>query len=518
MLLAEASEVLSEYVQHSQQQDTTIFRDKPPEILRQELDLSLFPEHGVGKSEIWHDVRTICATATNTWNSGFLYKLYAAPTPIGVVGETLLGVLNNNAHVFHASPAGTLIETAVAAKLAQLAGFPSQTAAGLTFPGGSYANLHVLMTARNERFPEIKSAGLCAVASAKPVVFTSCHAHYSIDKAAMAAGIGLDSVVHVPTDQSGCMDPVILRRMLQDAVDNGQTPFFVNATMGTTVLGACDPLDAIADICDEFKVWLHVDGSWGSPLALFSGDTMTPTFKIPQGRINSLTINPHKLLGAPLQCSFLLMRDGLNVMRRALGLGAGYLFHADNPDATDDSGSLDLGDATLGCGRRPDAVKFWLMWRYYGTQYFVDRLNHARRMALQLADMVVQRDPNAYGQWRLVSKPQSTCVCFWFVPQWLLVSGREGPDFDESLDLATRKICNRVNASGQLLMDYASVDLFKSCSSSDDSCQKTIDNLVKYTLPAFFRIPLNNPDVTKTTLVAVLNSIEKATRELYKDK
>ncbi|KAJ2790709.1 Glutamate decarboxylase 2, partial [Coemansia guatemalensis] len=148
-LLAEASHVLSEYVRHSQQPGATVLRDKPSEILRKELDLTLFPEHGVGQSAIWHDVQAICAAATNTWNSGFLYKLYAAPTPIGVVGDALLGVLNNNAHVFRASPAGALIETAVAAKLAHLAGFPSQTAAGLTFPGGSYANLHALMTARN---------------------------------------------------------------------------------------------------------------------------------------------------------------------------------------------------------------------------------------------------------------------------------------------------------------------------------------------------------------------------------
>ncbi|KAJ2794773.1 Glutamate decarboxylase 2 [Coemansia guatemalensis] len=335
----------------------------------------------------------------------------------------------------------------------------------------------------------------------------------------MAAGIGLDSVVHVPTDQSGCMDPTALRRLLQLAVDSGQTPFFVNATMGTTVLGACDPLDDIADICDEFKVWLHVDGSWGGPLALFSDDEMSTAFKIPQGRINSLTINPHKLLGAPLQCSFLLVRDGLNVMRKALGLGAGYLFHTEDQDNND---SPDLGDATLGCGRRPDAIKFWLMWRYHGTKYFVDRLRHARRMALKLADMVLRRersaDPNVNGQWRLVSKPQSTCVCFWFVPRHLLLeSGYKGSSFEESLSLATRKICNRINDSGQLLIDYASVELFRNCSSSADGCQRTADELEKYMVPSFFRIPLNSPDVTESTLSAMLDAIEKAAGYLYGD-
>ncbi|KAJ1725854.1 Glutamate decarboxylase 2 [Coemansia biformis] len=292
-----------------------------------------------------------------------------------------MGLLNNNAHVFHASPVGMLVESSVAAKLAELAGFPAQTA-GLTFPGGSYANMHALMTARNRRFPEIKHKGLYALSGVRPVVFTSRHSHYSIDKAAMAAGIGLDGVIHVPTDSTGSMRVAELRRMMQHAIDSGQTPFFVNATMGTTVLGACDPLEDIAAVCKEYSVWLHVDGSWGGPLALFAeSPDMAPTFVMPHGRVDSMSVNPHKLLGVPLQCSFLLVREGLDVMRQALGLNASYLFHSEGSDGEESQpgeGNLDVGDATLGCGRRPDALKFWLMWRYYGTRYFINRVSHAR--------------------------------------------------------------------------------------------------------------------------------------------
>ncbi|KAJ2781482.1 Glutamate decarboxylase 2 [Coemansia javaensis] len=491
-LLIGASDVLSEYVAQSQQPQARVLGGRSVQQMRADLRLDEFPDKGAGADGIWDDVRAVCGAAANTWSSRFLYKLYAAPAPAGVVGEALLGVLNNNSHVFRASPAGTLIESSVAAKLAELAGFPAQTE-GLTFPGGSYANMHALVTARNCALPDARRRGLHVPGGRAPVVLTSRHAHYSVDKAAMAAGLGLEGVAHVPTDGHGRMDARALRRMLQRAVDGGLAPVMVNATMGTTVLGACDPLDAIAAVCEDFGVWLHVDASWGGPLALFGGDPpAAPAFAVPRGRIDSMTINPHKLLGVPLQCSFLLVRRGLGTMRQALGLNAGYLFH-DDADASE----LDLGDATLGCGRRPDAIKLWLMWRYYGTAYFVRRVAHARRMALRLAELVRTRTSPA-GRWRLVQEPPSTCVCFWFVPRQLAGGSS---DEDERWGLATRRICERVNASGTALVDYASVDLPRPGPSGAPEMRR---------VPDFFRIPLNSPDVAEDALVAVLDAIELA--------
>ncbi|KAJ1940564.1 Glutamate decarboxylase 2, partial [Kickxella alabastrina] len=393
LLLSEAAKVFSEYARDSLHPHATIVTAATPSDIASQLDLT-FPDSGTGHPGIWKDIRNVCITATNTWSDRFLYKLYAAPTPIGVVSETLMALLNNNAHVFQSSPAGAVLEAAVGTKLAEMANFSTKTAAGLTFPGGSYSNMHALMVARNQRFPELKHGGIVALAKAdvRPVIFTSAHAHYSIEKSAIAAGIGLDNVICVPTDDCGCMNPVALRELAYREIAAGGTPFFVNATAGTTVLGAFDPLAEIADVCEELGIWLHVDGSWGSPLALFA-DPSVFEYPIPAGRINSLTINPHKLLGVPLQCSFLLMRDGLSVMRETLGLNASYLFHsAPEDDESADGfglhqqkqqlgGSWDFGDATMGCGRRPDAIKIWISWRYYGTKYFSDRVGRARQLA-----------------------------------------------------------------------------------------------------------------------------------------
>ncbi|KAJ2834617.1 Glutamate decarboxylase 2 [Coemansia erecta] len=486
-LLTEAAHVFSEYVRESQQPGAQVsgrIQGVIADAAHSESDARMFPDAGVG-SRVWDDVRDVCAGAANTWSSAFLYKLYAAPAPMGIVGETLLAVLNNNAHVTRAAPSGAAIERAVARKLAQLLGFPS-SADGLTFPGGSYANLHALMTARNTRFPDVRTRGMSNVRGA---VFTSAHAHYSIDKAAVAAGFGLDSVVYVPTDSVGCMDVHKLRELMLESQARGVEPFFVNATMGTTVLGACDPIASISRVCREFGAWLHVDGSWGGPHALFGDD---PAFSVHNIHIDSFVVNPHKLLGVPLQCSFLIMRQGLNVMRRALGLGATYLFHDEQVCGEFDV-PCDVGDATLGCGRRPDAIKFWLMWRYYGTQYFTNRVALARNTSLRLAELVRTRT-SLLGRWVLVTEPASTCVCFWFVPCAL-------NDKRSEWGGATRRMCTHINDGGSMLLDYATVDAF--------------DGTNTCTLPEFFRIPINNPSVSSATLNDVLNAIESAAAELY---
>ncbi|KAJ1958745.1 Glutamate decarboxylase 2 [Linderina pennispora] len=508
-LMSEAANVFAGYVDEAARDSSDVIKNASPQQLLAALDLRL-PESGVGRDGIWNDIHSICDSAANTWNKGFLFKLFASPTPIGVVGEGLTALLNNNSHVYESSPTATVLEATLGSKLAEMANFPTDTAAGLTFPGGSYSNMHALMTARNQRFCELKTGGFAALAGVRPVVFTSHHGHYSIDKAAVAAGIGLDNVIKVPTDASGRMDPQALRHLVVQSIAAGATPFFVNATAGTTVLGAFDPVAEIADICEEFSMWLHVDGSWGAPLVLF-GDREATGFEFPAGKINSLTVNPHKLMGVPLQCSFLIMRDGLGTMKESLGLNASYLFHqqthADDMLSVDSDpasaacarlgGSWDVGDATMGCGRRPDAIKLWVSWRYYGTKYFHDRVVRARQLALDLASMVESRQ-SAEGQWRLFTRPQSNCVCFWFVPRGI---------GEEDLGEVTKAICHHINKAGKILIDYATVDLYKPLPG------QAIGE--RYQIPTFFRIPLNNPAVDTSTLEQILSIIEGASVELY---
>ncbi|KAJ1934089.1 Glutamate decarboxylase 2, partial [Linderina macrospora] len=132
-LLTEAADVFADYVNGATSDSGKAITEASAQQLLTTLDLGL-GETGVGHEGIWQDIGSICDSAAHTWNKGFLFKLFASPTPIGVIGESLTALLNNNSHVYESSPAGTVLEATVGAKLAAMANFPAETAAGLTFP------------------------------------------------------------------------------------------------------------------------------------------------------------------------------------------------------------------------------------------------------------------------------------------------------------------------------------------------------------------------------------------------
>lgn len=290
------------------------------------------------------------------------------------------------------------------------------------------------MVARNTLFPETKTAGHGRHQFA---LFTSEHGHYSVEKAAVACGMGSNSVITVAVDSAGQMIPSALRDAIQRARTEGKTPLYVNATAGTTVYGSYDPFAAIAPICKEFGVWLHIDGSWGGP-AVFSA---AQRYKLAGAEhADSLTCNPHKMLNVPVTCSFLLAND-VSVFQRANTLRAGYLFH----DSGDDDEVWDLADLTLQCGRRGDALNFALAWIYYGEKGMASRVDNAFSTAAYLATLVHES-----GDFFLLSSNPPPClqVCFYYTPGGVLPS-----DAGENTRRTSEMVAKLVSKG--FMIDYA---------------------------------------------------------------
>lgn len=223
---------------------------------------------------------------------------------MGVIAETLLAVLNANVHVYSVSPMLTLIECATAKLLADLVGFTSPNAGGFAQPGGSASNHTSVVIARNTLFPETKKTGNGAY---KFRLFTSAHGHYSVEKAAQMFGMGSESVVAVPVDDAGRMIASELERLVIESKTRGETPFYVNATAGTTVYGAYDPFEDISAVCKRNNLWLHVDASWGGG-AVFSKKLKATRMKGVE-LVDSIGLTPHKMLTVPLTSSFLVLND-----------------------------------------------------------------------------------------------------------------------------------------------------------------------------------------------------------------
>lgn len=396
---------------------TTLVEYHKAQKLIQLLDFKL-PNEGQGQAGFLKWVEKILQYSVNTWDQGFMDKLYASSDAAGVASELILAVLNTNLHVYQVSPALTIIEKTTSRALANLFGLGGPHAGGISVQGGSAANTTSIVVARNSLFPETKDEGNFA-SGRRLVLFTTKHGHYSIEKAAQMLGFGSSAVWTVPTDSFGCMMPHSLSSMIERAKTSGFTPFYVNATSGTTVLGSFDPLRPIAAICKDHSLWLHVDASWGGP-AIFSAKHAS---KLDGCYLaNSIAINPHKMMGVPLTCSFLLSPD-LRQFHAANTLPAPYLFHSSSPSSAPPnlSETYDLADLTLQCGRRGDSLKLALGWIFYGREGYERQIDQAFSTAAYMASLVAEH-PDLI----LVSQNPPPClqVCFYCAPDGILSESR----------------------------------------------------------------------------------------------
>jgi glutamate decarboxylase len=425
------------------------------------LDL---PSTGKGQDGLLQVLQQVLRYSVNTWHQGFLDKLYASTNAPGVAAELILAALNTNVHVYQVSPVLTLIEKHTAKQLALLFGLKGLHSGGISVQGGSASNTTSIVIARNVLYPKTKTEGN---GNYRFVIFTSGHGHYSIEKAAQMLGLGSSAVWGVPIDKLGRMIPSELEKLVEKAKAEGRTPFYVNATAGTTVLGSFDPFHEVAAICKKHNLWFHIDGSWGGSF-IFSARHKNKLSGAEKA--NSIAINPHKMLGVPVTCSFLLAAD-IRQFHRANTLPAGYLFHS-NPDLDQTNGDLngdltadlqvdspevwDLADLTLQCGRRADSLKLFLSWTYYGSQGYERRIDEATETAAHLATLI-DNHPNFV----LVSENPPPClqVCFYYAPGKRFAYKADGSiDSDDVRAVKNSKVTEEVTraiVSKGYMVDYA---------------------------------------------------------------
>jgi sulfinoalanine decarboxylase/sulfinoalanine decarboxylase/aspartate 1-decarboxylase len=227
-------------------------------------------------------------------------------------------------------------------------------------------------------------------------VYTSIESHYSTPKNAAFSGIGRDNVRMIATEGHGRMDSAALRQAIQDDVAKGFHPILINATAATTVLGAYDNLSDAADIAEEFGIWLHVDGAYGGS-ALFS-DRYRHLIKGVE-RVDSFTINAHKMLGTPLSCSLIMVKDKQH-LHDSFSNDASYLYQTDHDE-------FNPGKTSLQCGRKNDALKLWVLWKSVGTKGLAAIVD--KQFALADAGRAYVRDHPDYTDY---SVDDTVAVCF----------------------------------------------------------------------------------------------------------
>lgn len=401
-----------------QESKQLVLEREDPEVLRETLDLEL-PKIGRDLDDVADRLRTLVQHTPITASGGFFNQLFGAQEPSALLGETVAAALNSSMYTYKVGGAQVLVELELVKQMGLRVGF--ENADGVFTPGGSLSNLSGMLVARDRKRPGARRHGL---RGQRLRVYTSELSHYSVAKAVTMLGIGLDNLVRVAVDERGRMDPQALRDAIAEDLADGHEPMMVNATAGTTVLGAFDPIDAIADVCDDHDLWLHVDGAFGGSAVL---DPAMAHLLQGSERADSVAWDAHKLMGAPLSCSVVLVRER-GLLAASLDENASYLFQADDDE-------LNPGTRSVQCGRRNDALKLWALWQSLGDEGMAKRLARLRSLAL-CATGLVRSAPGL----ELVREPEFVNVCFRV----------EGVDADE--------LCAELSDRGLALIGYALVD------------------------------------------------------------
>jgi aromatic-L-amino-acid decarboxylase len=262
-------------------------------------------------------------------------------------------------------------------------------------------------------------------------VYCSAEIHYSISRAVELLGIGSNNLRDLPIDDAHRMRPDALAELLDRDRADGITPIAVVATAGTTLTGAIDPIDAIADVCGDRGVWLHVDGAYGAPAA--SVKSVAPRFAGIE-RADSISVDAHKWLYLPKACGVVLVRQE-DALTSAFAHEQGYLPHQQH--------ELHAVDITLEYSRPFRALKLWLAFRAHGAPQFREAI--ARNLAE--AQLLYER-ARATSDFRTMSSP----------PQLSIVPIRHEPDGVKDLDAHNQALAEAIQRDGRVYLASALID------------------------------------------------------------
>ena len=382
------------------------------------------------------DFERLIVPGVTHWNHpGFFAYFSVSASAPGILAEMLIAALNVNAMLWKTSPSATELELRTLDWLRQMLGLRDGWF-GLINDTASISTLLALAAAREAKPElEIRERGMAGRTDLPRLrVYTSSHAHSSVDKAAITLGIGHENVVHIDADDAFRMKIDALEAAVRDDRERGYLPLATVATVGTTSTTSIDPVPAIAALCTRESMWLHVDGSYGGVAAV-----------VPEMRhvlagvelADSLVVNPHKWLFTPIDLSAMFTRRP-DVLKRAFTLVPEYLVTREQSDV------VNLMDYGVQLGRRFRALKLWMVIRAFGAHGLAARLRQQMAMAQEFAGWV-DEEPD----WERVAPVPFSLVCFRYAPAGMSEVDR---------DAMNAAILERVNASGSAYLSHTKLN------------------------------------------------------------
>lgn len=405
-----------------------------PDWLKNKLPRSA-PEKGEDFGDVLADMDKLILPAVTHWNHPNFHGLFSTSTSsVGVFGEMFTAAFDMKAMLWRTAPASTELEDVVLDWLRQLMDLPDHFE-GIIYDTASVSTMHAIAAAREKAGLRIREAGMSGRDDIPLLrVYCSEHVHSSIDKGVITLGLGLRSLRKIECNERFEMIAEKLVEAIEEDIAAGYKPICVIPTIGTTSTSSVDPVDKIADICEKYGIWLHVDTAYAGSTSI------VPEFREHfKGweRADSIVVNPHKWLFTPFDLSVLYCKD-LSVLKDAFSLVAEYLKTSDEQTVKN---GMDYG---VQLGRRFRALKFWFVIRYFGREGLIARLREHCRLARLFASWV-EDSPN----FELMAPVPFALVCFRLHPTGV------APDRVNDLN---ERIMNDINASGEAYLSHTKLN------------------------------------------------------------
>lgn len=373
--------------------------DELKKIIHQQ---SILPQHGLGFDEVFKMTKEkILPNLLRTSSTDYMAHLHGPSLIETIASELIISTFNQSMDSWDQSPVATEIEVEVINHLCKLYGY-SQEADGVFTSGGSQSNQTAIILARdifcsNNLNYDIKKYGVDEKCR-KLRMYTSEISHFSMEKSAHILGLGYQSVVKVPVDSRKKMDINALSQLIQKDIEQGNIPFLIVATVGTTDFGSIDEIKILHEIAEKNKMWLHADAAYGS------GVIMSQKYASRVDGLalcDSITVDFHKMFLMPISCSAVLLKNGKNF--EALTIHADYL----NRTEDEEDGYTNLVDKSLQTTRRFDALKVWVAFQTRGKDGWSKLIDTCMDNAAYLYE-ILQKD----SDFEVITKPEISSVVF----------------------------------------------------------------------------------------------------------
>jgi glutamate/tyrosine decarboxylase-like PLP-dependent enzyme len=361
----------------------------------------------------------------------------SSPAPLGILGDFLSSAVNSNVGAWALSPMASEIEAQTIRWIGSLIGYPS--GGGLIVSGGNVANyIGFIAAIRAKAGINVRDKGI-SQANKSLKVYCSQETHTWIQKAADLFGLGTESIRWIKTDENQKLDIMALKSAIDEDIRKGEFPFLVVGTAGSVSTGVIDPLDQIALICKEYDLWFHIDGAYGGFAAT------VPELKNDfQGldQADSIAIDPHKWLYAPLEAGCTLVKDPSH-------LTDAFSYHP--PYYNFEQSAVNYVDYGIQNSRGFKALKVWLILQQMGRYGYQQLIREDILLAKYAYDLFNGSDVIETFTNHL------SITTFRFVPESLW-DKKTAPETRNYLNELNQKILNEVENSGKFYVSNALIN------------------------------------------------------------